>query len=229
MPITVGPFCLTHPVNFPCGRKPEYPEETHDFRQSVDSYSFHMRTGFESHWESSRWDLNLRPQRWKASELTTWPPKPPNINIYNNFYINIYNNFSYINIYNNFWTSKWRVSLRWLDILMHTKSLKGKNRGKQNVMLYEQTRMNINESTYTLHKLSDVAIFPRHLAPLYVLYKHVACQLLTSLLIRNANNVSCAISCFVRYIMFQCAISCFSALYHVLVRYIMFRSLLWFK
>jgi hypothetical protein len=49
MPITVGPFCLTHPVNFPCGRKPEYPEETHDFRQGVDFYSFHMRTGFESH------------------------------------------------------------------------------------------------------------------------------------------------------------------------------------
>ena len=50
MPITVGPFFfLTHPVNFPCGRKPEYPEETHDFRQSVDFYSFHMRTGFESH------------------------------------------------------------------------------------------------------------------------------------------------------------------------------------
>jgi hypothetical protein len=40
MPITVGPFCLTHPVNFPCGSKPEYPEETHDFRQSVDFYSF---------------------------------------------------------------------------------------------------------------------------------------------------------------------------------------------
>jgi hypothetical protein len=49
MPITVGPFCLTHPVNFPCESKPEYPEETHDFRQSVDFYSFHMRTGFESH------------------------------------------------------------------------------------------------------------------------------------------------------------------------------------
>jgi hypothetical protein len=76
MPITVGPFCLTHPVNFPCGRKPEHPEETHDFRQSVDFYSFHTRTGFESHWESSHWDLNLRPQRWKASALTTWPPKP---------------------------------------------------------------------------------------------------------------------------------------------------------
>jgi hypothetical protein len=26
-------FILTHPVNFPCGRKPEYPEKTHDFRQ----------------------------------------------------------------------------------------------------------------------------------------------------------------------------------------------------
>ena len=49
MPITVGPFCLTHPVNFPCGRKPEYPEETRDFRQSVGFYSFRMRTGFESH------------------------------------------------------------------------------------------------------------------------------------------------------------------------------------
>jgi hypothetical protein len=36
------PFYLTHPVNFPCGRKPE---KTHDF---------HKRTGFESHWESSK-------------------------------------------------------------------------------------------------------------------------------------------------------------------------------
>jgi hypothetical protein len=35
MPITVGPFYLTHPVNFPCGRKPEYPGKTNDFRQSV--------------------------------------------------------------------------------------------------------------------------------------------------------------------------------------------------
>jgi hypothetical protein len=40
MPITVGPFCLTHPVNFPCGRKPEYPEETQDFRQSVEFLLF---------------------------------------------------------------------------------------------------------------------------------------------------------------------------------------------
>jgi hypothetical protein len=31
MPITVGPFYLTHPVDFPCGRKPEYPGKTHDY------------------------------------------------------------------------------------------------------------------------------------------------------------------------------------------------------
>ncbi len=49
MPITVGPHYLTHPVNFPCERKPEYPEKTHDLPQSVDLYSFHMRTGLESH------------------------------------------------------------------------------------------------------------------------------------------------------------------------------------
>jgi hypothetical protein len=29
-------FILTHPVNSPCGRKPERPDKTHDFRQSVD-------------------------------------------------------------------------------------------------------------------------------------------------------------------------------------------------
>jgi hypothetical protein len=29
-------FIQTHPVNFPCGRKPEHPEKTHDFQQSVD-------------------------------------------------------------------------------------------------------------------------------------------------------------------------------------------------
>ncbi len=32
-PVRVNP---THPVNIPCGRKPEYPEKTDDFRQSVD-------------------------------------------------------------------------------------------------------------------------------------------------------------------------------------------------
>ena len=35
-PITVGPYHLTHPVYFPCGRKAERPEETHDFWQSID-------------------------------------------------------------------------------------------------------------------------------------------------------------------------------------------------
>ena len=44
----VDPYYLTHCVNFLCGTKPEYPEEAHDFQQSVDLYSFHMRTGFES-------------------------------------------------------------------------------------------------------------------------------------------------------------------------------------
>jgi hypothetical protein len=31
---------LTHPVNFPCW-KPERPEKTHDFRQSVDGLFSH--------------------------------------------------------------------------------------------------------------------------------------------------------------------------------------------
>ena len=48
MPITVGPHYLTHPVNFPCGRKPEYTEKTHDLPHSVDLRSFHMRTGSEN-------------------------------------------------------------------------------------------------------------------------------------------------------------------------------------
>jgi hypothetical protein len=34
-------FVLTHPVNFPCGRKPEHPEKTHDFRRSVDGLFSH--------------------------------------------------------------------------------------------------------------------------------------------------------------------------------------------
>jgi hypothetical protein len=32
-------FILTHPVNFPCGRKPEHPEKIHNFRQSVDQWT----------------------------------------------------------------------------------------------------------------------------------------------------------------------------------------------
>ena len=35
-PITVGPYNLMARSTFLCGGKPEYPEKTHDFRQSVD-------------------------------------------------------------------------------------------------------------------------------------------------------------------------------------------------
>jgi hypothetical protein len=34
-------FIPTHPVNFSRGRKPEHPEKTHDFRQSVDRLLSH--------------------------------------------------------------------------------------------------------------------------------------------------------------------------------------------
>jgi hypothetical protein len=60
---------LTYVPNPPCqlswGRKHEYPAETHDFRQSVDFYSFHMRTGFESHWEIliEIWTCGLKGER----------------------------------------------------------------------------------------------------------------------------------------------------------------------
>ena len=40
-PINVGPYNQTHLANFPCERK-------HDFRQSVELCTLHMRTGFES-------------------------------------------------------------------------------------------------------------------------------------------------------------------------------------
>ena len=33
-PITVGPYHFTHTVNFHCGRKPEYPNVSQDFRQN---------------------------------------------------------------------------------------------------------------------------------------------------------------------------------------------------
>ena len=46
--LIVDPYHLTHLVSFPCGRKPEYAEESNDFWQSVDEYSFHTRTAFES-------------------------------------------------------------------------------------------------------------------------------------------------------------------------------------
>ena len=38
--------CKTHPVNIPCGKKPEYSEKTNYFRQSVDLYTFFMLTRY---------------------------------------------------------------------------------------------------------------------------------------------------------------------------------------
>jgi hypothetical protein len=43
-------FILTHPANLPCGKKPERPEKTHDFRQSVDSLVY---------WSSPRTESKL--------------------------------------------------------------------------------------------------------------------------------------------------------------------------
>ena len=34
-PNTVGPYYLSHPVNFPCGRKSEYPEKTPTFDRAL--------------------------------------------------------------------------------------------------------------------------------------------------------------------------------------------------
>ena len=73
-PITVGLYYPNHPVNFPCGRKPDYPEKTHDFRQSVDYYSFEkfervtLRRPF--------WESNPPPT---SSVLTTSLPKLHNV------------------------------------------------------------------------------------------------------------------------------------------------------
>ena len=54
-PITAGPYYLTHPVNFPCGGKPEDTEETRDLRKSVDFYSFHMRSGLDHIEKTPEW------------------------------------------------------------------------------------------------------------------------------------------------------------------------------
>ena len=37
--ILLSVFILTHPANYPCGRKLEHPEKTHDSRQSVDLFT----------------------------------------------------------------------------------------------------------------------------------------------------------------------------------------------
>jgi hypothetical protein len=42
-------FILTHPLNFPCGRKPEHSEKTNDFRQSVDWLFSRVRSENRTH------------------------------------------------------------------------------------------------------------------------------------------------------------------------------------
>ena len=82
MPMTVGPLCLTHPVNFPCGRKPEYPEETHDLRQSVDFYSSHedwVRVAlrkFSLRLEPAASEVKGKCANHLATEAPKAPPKP---------------------------------------------------------------------------------------------------------------------------------------------------------
>ena len=61
-PITVGPYHLTHPaVYIPCGRKLECPEETHDFRQSVDFLLFSREDWVRIAFRDPAWESNLRP------------------------------------------------------------------------------------------------------------------------------------------------------------------------
>ena len=73
--ITAGPHHLTRPVDFPCGKKPEYPEKTHDFQQSVDLYTFHTRTGFESSWEVLTENLTRDHggEKLESGWTTLWP------------------------------------------------------------------------------------------------------------------------------------------------------------
>ena len=66
------------PCQLSLWRKPEYQEKTHNFRQSVDFYSFHMKTGFESHWENliEVWTCDLRGSYVAIGGV--WHPPPPN-------------------------------------------------------------------------------------------------------------------------------------------------------
>lgn len=48
MPINLVPFYLTHPVNFRCGRKPDYPKKT---LCSNMLFTLYIGTGFEAHLE----------------------------------------------------------------------------------------------------------------------------------------------------------------------------------
>ena len=71
------------PANLPCGRKPECPEKTHDFRQSVGILFSHEK--FEESW----WRIEPTSQRWKALVLTTAPPKPLETAIFSRKFVSI--------------------------------------------------------------------------------------------------------------------------------------------
>lgn len=71
-PITTGPLPKLH-VNFPRGKKPQYPKKTYDFRQSVDFTLFTRGLG-SNHTE--KFPLRLEPETLeveKTSALTTSP------------------------------------------------------------------------------------------------------------------------------------------------------------
>ena len=65
----------THSVNILCGRKPEYPVKTHDFRQSVDSLFSHKC--YES-------VARIQPTISEGIEAcsATAPQKPPKAELY---------------------------------------------------------------------------------------------------------------------------------------------------
>jgi hypothetical protein len=66
-------FILTHPVNFPCGRKPEHPEKTHDFRQSVDRLFSHESVVRSEPTNSEVKALALTTAPTKRKRLFRWP------------------------------------------------------------------------------------------------------------------------------------------------------------
>ena len=70
-PITVGPYYLTHLVNFPCGGKIEtgVPGENPRFSAERWLYSFHMRNEFEP---TLRWIL-LTTQNLRGERQVVWP------------------------------------------------------------------------------------------------------------------------------------------------------------
>ena len=75
-PIAAGPYYVTRPVNFPCGRRPKYPEETHAFRQSVD-YPHNMAA---SSWVEKLFPENRTRVIVPCSNINLNPSPNPNPN-----------------------------------------------------------------------------------------------------------------------------------------------------